>query len=82
MLLHEFEQLPDLVSLRLAADALQIHQLRHTFAGKDVVAAIRPHMAEAKGFRELQRLGKPQIPRTLQCLPKELLRIHKRDAVT
>ena len=82
MLLHEFEQLPDLVSLRPAADALQIHQLRHTFAGENVVAAIRAHMAETKRFRQLQCLGEAQIPRTLQSLPQELLRIHKRDAAT
>ena len=62
MLLHEFEQLPDLVSLRPAADALQIHQLRHTFAGENVVAAIRPHMAKTKGFCELQCLQNRKFP--------------------
>ena len=82
MLLHEFEQLPDLVSLRLAADALQIHQLRHSFTGEDVVTAVRPDMTETKGFSQLQCLREPQISRALQRLPQELLRIHNRDVAT
>ena len=76
MLFDELEQLADLIPFGLAADVLQVHQLRHTGAGKDIMTAARADVVKAKGFRQLQCLRKPEVRRALQSLAEQLAGIH------
>jgi len=54
--LHEVEELPNLVRLRLSIDLLKIEEFRHIWVSENVVASTGPHKAEAECLSQVEKV--------------------------
>src|SRR5438445_2577 len=61
VLLYEFQELTNLVGLRLSTDFLQVDQLRYVWMDEHVMTATDAAQAETESLNQVDHVSKPHV---------------------